>query len=523
MPIRGLVGVLLVAAVLLGVGLGRQAVARAQELRVVLTARRMAGGGSWLIPEYQGQTRLKKPPMMYWIVAAAYRMTGAARSAVASRLPTVMFALATVALIYAGGRRLIGRRRALAGAFVAATSFILLRHGRLAETDIPLAFFTSLAIFLSHAALGSPRPILPWAAAGAAAGLGFMVKGPAALALPVAAAGFAAVVSRRFRRGAGWAVAALPAFLALALPWYLYLWLSPALQGVAGRAVSSELHALGDKTGHPGSLFFYVFTSIQALLPWGLLLPVALWDLVRRHGRRRSGVRFLLAWFAGTFLILTLTPSKQIHYATLLLAPSALITGSLLEAGWRQAGATWRRRLAGGYLRFLGTALVATGVALPLTPLWMEGARWTPCVASGILLVVLGLGVSGPAGVRWPARLAALAGAVLVAESVYLFHLYDLSDAKSAYARFGDAAAADVRAAPAVFVTGAEPGALEFHLGRPVREVDSVAEAVAAWRPGDALVVSENHRCRRPVPDTLPPPSRILERKDVRLALYRRP
>ena len=47
--------------------LGNPLVAREQELRVILTARDMARGGSWLVPHYQGEPRLHKPPLMYWL------------------------------------------------------------------------------------------------------------------------------------------------------------------------------------------------------------------------------------------------------------------------------------------------------------------------------------------------------------------------------------------------------------------------------------------------------------------------
>ena len=54
-------------------GLGRGLVTRQQELRVLLAARTMAEGGSWLIPQFMGEERLRKPPLMYWLVATAFK------------------------------------------------------------------------------------------------------------------------------------------------------------------------------------------------------------------------------------------------------------------------------------------------------------------------------------------------------------------------------------------------------------------------------------------------------------------
>ena len=43
-----------------GDALGRLMEVVEQELRIILTARDMAGGGSWLIPHYLGELRLEK-------------------------------------------------------------------------------------------------------------------------------------------------------------------------------------------------------------------------------------------------------------------------------------------------------------------------------------------------------------------------------------------------------------------------------------------------------------------------------
>ena len=57
--------------------------------------------------------------------------------------------------------------------------------------------------------------------------------------------------------------------------------------------------------------------------------------------RKQRGVRFAMAWFATSFLTLSLTPSKQIHYAVLLVAPAALLIGWFVGFGFR-AAADWR-------------------------------------------------------------------------------------------------------------------------------------------------------------------------------------
>ena len=51
-------------------------VRRTQEVRVVETAREMLASGDWLLPRLNGELRLQKPPLAYWLTAASYRASG---------------------------------------------------------------------------------------------------------------------------------------------------------------------------------------------------------------------------------------------------------------------------------------------------------------------------------------------------------------------------------------------------------------------------------------------------------------
>ena len=39
-------------------------------------SREMLQGGDWLTPHYRGEVWLHKPPLLYWLVAASYRLLG---------------------------------------------------------------------------------------------------------------------------------------------------------------------------------------------------------------------------------------------------------------------------------------------------------------------------------------------------------------------------------------------------------------------------------------------------------------
>lgn len=439
----------LACALLLLTGLDRPVMGREQELRVVLTAREMVDTGNWLVPRYQDQVRLKKPPLMYWLVASAFTLAEKTSSVCVARLPGVLAGWLLILATYYGGALLIGCRRAFLGAIVAATSAMFLRHARLAETDTLLVLFVSLAMFCGYRAYVHRRPVLWWLLTGLFAGLGFMTKGPAALAIPVLTliAFPLFVPSCRGRKLWAHVSLALLVFLLVAAPWYVLLMLRDTTQGAAQAAISSELQNTFVESAHGNSVFYYFVTLPRNMLPWGVLLPFAVgWGWVR--ARRHRGMKFLLCWFAVAFVALSLTTSKQEHYALLLLPQSALLTGWWL-------GSRFAKR-----------------------PAWVR--LW--------------------ASKRLPVAVAVLMVAGLIA---FLFIPQKIARPRELVTRFAKVAQPYIEKTARVHVAGLRANQMEFYIGDKARQVTNAAEAWTSAQPGECLVVSDDPR--RPVQaDSIP-------------------
>ena len=442
---------------LLLTGLDRPVMGREQELRVVLTAREMVHGGDWLVPRYQEQVRLKKPPLTYWLVASAFALADKTYSVFVARVPGVVAGWLLVLVVYHGGALLIGRRRAFLGAVVAATSAMFLRHARLAETDVTLTLFVSLAVCCGYRAYVHRRPSFWWVLTGLCAGLGFLTKGPAALAIPVLTlAVFPAMVPAARRRSLWVHVPlALLVFLLVSTPWYVLLMLRDATQGATQAAISSEIQNTFVETAHGDSIFYYFIILPRNMLPWGVLLPFALclaWARARRH----RGMKYLLGWFAVAFVALSLTCSKQEHYALLLLPQSALLTGWWL-------GSRFAKR-----------------------PAWVHAwaSRYLPAAVS--VLMILGL-------------------------TAYLFIPQKATRPRELVAQFAAEAQPYIEKAACVHVAGLRANQMEYYIGEKARPAASAVKAWAAAQPGDFLVVSDDPR--RPEPAEAVPAAPVLDMK----------
>lgn len=138
---------------------------------------------SYLHLTWNGDDYLKKPPLLFWMVIASFRVFG--ESPWAARLPSVAAGLGTMLLLYFAAASAVGR---LSGFFASIVPlgfyFFIARGGRECATDGPLVFFSTLAVFALTRARTNRRwlPVI-----GIAIGLAVLSKGLAGL-LPLGVA-----------------------------------------------------------------------------------------------------------------------------------------------------------------------------------------------------------------------------------------------------------------------------------------------------------------------------------------------
>ena len=505
-------------------GLGRLTVIHDKELRVILPARTMAEGGSWLIPEYMGEPRLRKPPLAYWIAAAAFRGAGSTESAFVARVPFAVAGTLLVLAVYAGGAWLVGRRRAFMGAGITAASLLFIRQARMASTEIVLGLFVLLGVFAVYRAITGRRKLWAWIAFGVCAGLGFLAKGPAAPAIPLAAGAVFCLASKPHRRAlADWRIlAGLACFFLIAVPWYLAVGSHLHAQQATQAAIQSELTETFEGLDHRGPVFYYLYQLPWALMPWGLLLPFAVWALWR-DGRRHRGTRFLLSWFVSSFAIVSLVPNKQIHYA-LLLVPQAALAIGLFLARRGPPGRGWEQRLARGYVTALLAVAAAGGIALAAAAIGFRALATGAALAAGIAVFGLAVAALLMRPFRPLERRVWAGGFILaIAVAANAFALDTVLHDDDLFAAFARRARPALESSPRVFAVGAERATLEFYLHRRLTLAAGFPAAWAEAAPGDAVIVCGS-RANDPALRDLPPGAMLDMRKmRSRCLLFVRP
>jgi 4-amino-4-deoxy-L-arabinose transferase-like glycosyltransferase len=400
-------------AVTLSYRLGSVPLMDPDEGRNAEVAREMAASGDWAVPQLNGLPYLDKPILYFACSAAAIRAFGA--SATAARLPSLLFTLATAALVWWAARRMWGQPAAEVAALAASASPLAVGFARGVIFDSALSFFVSLAtVCLLWALEAADRAAARrWATfAWAAMGLGVLTKGPVALLLPLLVAVPFALWRRSARRL--FPLLGLLALAAVVTPWIAAM--SLRVPGFLTYALVTETMArVATPALHRTEPFWYFIPVIIAgTLPWAFALPAAARARLRdADGRRRSEPRtvYLLLWLVLPLLFFSLSQSKRSQYVLPLVVPVALLVGAGVGAGGRLPAARTLALAEGATGGLLLVAASLPAVVTRLNPeLRLAVPRGVPPVAAALLGgCLLALAVN-----RWRPR-AALAVATVLA------------------------------------------------------------------------------------------------------------
>lgn len=316
------------------VGLGDRPVYKIQEVRIAETAREMLVDGNWVVPRFNGELRLQKPPLPYWLTAASYRFFGV--DAVAVRLPAVIAGLLLASLLWRWIGREAGPEIASASVLLLIASYLGLRYFRSGEADAVLLLCITAACVLGYDILNGKGAAARRALFGLALGLGFLSKGPAALAIPLLSLALFALTEKRAARPLApltqlFSIPGVLLLILVAFGWYA--WVFATMPDIAQSFFGKQVDETFISGNHAKPLWWYLGHHFEFFAPWGVLVLPAGWMAYRgSRGETPAIVRFAWCWLAVVFVLLTATVNKQMQYALLFAPPLALILGYYLVA-----------------------------------------------------------------------------------------------------------------------------------------------------------------------------------------------
>ena len=404
-------------AVLLSLGAGSVPLLDPDESRFAQTSVEMVRSGDLVVPQFEGQPRLVKPPLLHWIQSALFRPFGPSERL--ARLPSAAATLLSLLIVGWVALRRFGHEGALWAAAILGSMPLVVVVGKLGTLDALLAVHVLAVIALDIAEpkeTGSHMGL----AIGFLLGMAFLTKGPVGVVVPllVMLAGRTAsgreILPRRqaiMEAVAGWCVVVLPWTLAFVTR----LGFDRAFGIVRGEAL--ERFFVG--ADHIEPPWFFLGVIAVGTFPWIGVLVVALVRVVvqRSDPASRTALYAGAGLVAGLFFF-SLSKSKLANYI-LPLPPLAAI---LLTWELGQELQSPRERIVGPAL--ITTSLGAAGLGLMLATglgLGPRAASFAPTGAViygiGAILGVVGLILRRP---RWVWGGAAASSALFLAAAFLL-------------------------------------------------------------------------------------------------------
>lgn len=361
-----LVGLAVLAAIVYLPSLPSRDLWYPDEIRYTEVPRQMREAGELLVPHLNGKPYSDKPPLFFWLTDA---LTRAGAGEFASRIVTAMSVFGTMVLVWATGslwgRSGAGMRAALILPLFECTSWI----GRHGVID-PLLMFTVMLAVYGHSRMAAGRKAGGFLFA-LGMGAGILAKGPVGLLFPMLAAlAFGLATPRERRVEIRRVIAGAAAAVVIAAAWVVPACLAGGESYAHDLVWRQNVGRTIDSFAHDQPWFYYLRTLPVALLPWLVVVPVALVAVWRRGTREGRG---LVAWILIALFVFSVFSGKRTRYLLPLMPAFALAIGLWLDGGFAPSRTAMQR--SGRRLPWIGFACLVlfVGVALAVGPtVWIE-------------------------------------------------------------------------------------------------------------------------------------------------------
>jgi 4-amino-4-deoxy-L-arabinose transferase-like glycosyltransferase len=326
--------------------------------------------GNLILPRFLPGPIIHVPPLYWWMAALSVKALG--WNEAAFRLPSLIAAALTCAVVFAWGGRTMGPRVGLWSAAALLLCHFFIDAARQPRMDAMLMLFvTAAAVSLERAitrrAQAKPHANRYFVAAAGAIGLGALTKGVLGIVLPGLIVALFLLVCGRLSELFHIDIAAtFAAGLAIGLAWFVagyQLGGRPFLEWqVRMNLWSRFIPAAAGGAGYCVHPFWYFAPQIlRGFLPWSLYLPafaLAAWPVAGR--RLPEPAAYALCWFAALFIFFSSSHGKCLVYILPAFPPLAILIGWAIVQGQERSNTRrWVQQLFA-----TGSAIIAGGTAL---------------------------------------------------------------------------------------------------------------------------------------------------------------
>lgn len=461
-----------------------------------VTAREMLQSGDWVIPTCNGEPRLKKTPLSYWLVAGLSKITGRIDE-FTTRLPSVIFGILSVAAILYFVNQWLTFRIAIMSALVWATSLGYIKYAHNARPDMALTFFIVLCFLSFYSAIRAKSRksqvvymLIFWTSFG----LAMLAKGPIPLPIVLIPLFFYVAISRQWKNLPKLLpVIGVIIFLAIILPWPL------AIAHKVNWDLTMWKHEFIDRffgkfdSGHK-PIYYYLGVMFQFIVPWVVFLPMALAaPFFKVWEKRQPAMWFLWLWFVVGLGFFTLCGGKRQHYILPVIPAMAILIGILIEdmAFTRKA---YTLKYAKGVLVKHLIVIIGAAIAVPIYIAKTNPQLIIEVIVIGIITIV----ITAIIGILFAKRKAALGCGAVFAGIVVVVMIYYVSfinpfNRRLASRQFTQIVAGKVPASGKLIAYKSATMRFIYYFGRVVPKIETKSEVYKLYHKGRWVVAFGKH------------------------------
>ena len=359
---------------------------KGEEGRRILPGITMLETGNYLVPQIGSEPYYRKPPLVNWLVAASFKLTGS-RNEWTARLPSALCVLAVALAFITAARASLGANGSLIGAIVWMINLGMIEKGRLIEIEaIYVSLFGLALIFWLSGWMQRRSAWFTWLVPAIFLGLGLLAKGPLHLLFFYAMVGVLLYRTGELRKLYHPAhLLGILLMLGVFAAWAIPYWQAVRGENLAQTWSSQFTGRLSASDFKVSSWLLNVPRGLAYFLPWTFLLPLI--PGAKFETQRENDVSRALAWSCAIpFLLVNLLPSALPRYAMPLLVPAAWLMAMTLAANEIRPPCWWpapqfhesprRRRFV--FLTTIVTAGLVSLYALGVVPILQRRSKVKP-------------------------------------------------------------------------------------------------------------------------------------------------
>jgi 4-amino-4-deoxy-L-arabinose transferase-like glycosyltransferase len=367
------------------------------ESRFAQASKQMLETHNFVDIRFGQEPRYKKPVGIYWLQAAATEaaspITNGARDQIWTyRIPSLLGALAAVALVYWCASAFLSIEGAFLSALLMGLTLLLSSEAKIAKTDAVLlaTVVGTQAVLMraylardpEHTQLTFRTAMLGWLSFA----LAILIKGPVVLGVVGMTLLVLLVWDRQWRwLGKLKPLWGIPLTILIVAPWLIAIALQSHgafYQQSLGHDFGAKLAGGQESHGEPPG--YYMLLTIATLWPATLFVIPAVAATILQH--RTPAARFLLAWAGGPWLMFELVPTKLPHYIMPAYPALAMMAAAFVLAAREEGLPTWRRILpiVSSVQFLIGAALLAAAIVV-VPRLYGPGITWDLITAAVVV------------------------------------------------------------------------------------------------------------------------------------------